>query len=180
MLLTALNFFLFSIIKLYYKTVLLDVDMRVQTLYFRRSMTFASAKSSIYFPIVWSRFSPQGIERISKYRNEDSKIHEVVGSSQGGKWRVWGAGNYAISGIDAKTVRMNDHFKGWGGEDDDFLARSSKILNVIRARDPYIVHNWHTKDCSATKGKRHISCVGSKAEYEGSSLSFLLNRGNDV
>ena len=31
----------------------LDVDMRVQSLYFQRAMTFASTNVSIYFPIVW-------------------------------------------------------------------------------------------------------------------------------
>jgi hypothetical protein len=36
---------------------------------------------------------------------------------------VWGAGNYAMAGSDAKIFQMNEKFKGWGGEDDDFLSR---------------------------------------------------------
>jgi len=155
---------------------ILDVDMRVQKLYFRRSLTFASKQSSIYTPIAWSRFNPLATRRVSKYRHEDPKVLDVVGSTQGGKWRVWGAGNYAISGSDAKKLRMNEKFLGWGGEDDDFLARASKVLNVVRARDPYIVHNWHPKDCSKTEGKKRIACIGSMAEYEGSALSFVLDR----
>ena len=109
-------------------------------------------------------------------RKEDPKNFQVVGSTQGGKWRVWGAGNYAIAGSDAKVFQMNEKFKGWGGEDDDFLARASGYLNVVRARDPFIEHIWHQKDCSKLRamGKKKVACLGSMAEYEGSALSFVL------
>jgi len=155
----------------------LDVDMRVQTLYFQRSISFVTSELSIYFPIVWSTFNPKNVKLVAKFRSEDEKnMLNVVGSTQGGKWRVWGAGNYAISGKDAKMILLNEHFKGWGGEDIDFLSKSSIKLNVIRARDPYIVHTWHSKDCTTIKGPMKLSCIGSMAEYEGSALSLVLDR----
>ena len=104
----------------------------------------------------------------------------IVGSTQGGKWRVWGSGNYALSGKDAKLLKLNEDFKGWGGEDVAFLALAGETLNVIRARDPYIVHRWHPKDCTKVTGKMKLACVGSLAEYEGSPLSFVLGNQEEA
>jgi hypothetical protein len=49
-------------------------------------------------------------------------------------------------------------------------------LNVVRARDPFIEHIWHKKDCSRlrARGRKKAACLGSMAEYEGSALSFVL------
>ena len=44
----------------------LDVDMRVDAKYFRRAMTFASHGSSVYFPIVWSQYSPASIRLVAR------------------------------------------------------------------------------------------------------------------
>jgi hypothetical protein len=153
--------------------MVIDVDMRLGTPYFARSLAFAVRGSSVYFPVVWSRFNPANVRKVARLRGTDVENVNVVGSPHSGKWRVWGKGNYAIYGTDAKTLRMDDNIVGWGGEDDDFFSRASRVVNVIRMREPHLVHEWHPKDCTHAKGKRKISCLGSLAEYEGSSLALV-------
>ncbi len=122
-----------------------------------------------------SRFKPDAVETVAKLRGELLEDVRSVGSPHGGRWRPWGAGNSAIAGVDANVFKMDGRIKGWGGEDDDFLARATRRMHVVRMREPYLVHIWHAKDCTHTTGKRRISCLGSLAEYEGSSLALLSN-----
>ena len=127
------------------------------------------------FSLPNSTFDPHNVKRVAKFRGDDYKyLLNVVGSTHGGKWRKWGAGNYAVSGTDAKLIKLDENFKGWGGEDTDFLSRAGKQLHVVRANDPHIVHRWHKKDCSQSTASKKISCMESLAEYEGSALSLVL------
>ena len=156
--------------------LVIDVDMRLSPPYFARSLAFAVKGLSVYFPVVWSRFNPASVRKVARLRGEDVEQLDVVGSPHSGKWRVWGKGNYAIFGSDAKTLRMDDRIVGWGGEDDDFFSRAQRVLNVVRMREPSLVHNWHPKDCTHSKGKKKVSCMGSLAEYEGSSLALVHHK----
>ena len=115
--------------------LVVDVDMRLGHPYFAHSLAFAVKGSSVYFPIVWSRFNPNSVRKIARLRGTDVEDVNKVGSPHAGKWRVWGKGNYAIYGADAKTQRMDDKIVGWGGEDDDFFSRTSRVMNIIRMRD---------------------------------------------
>ena len=153
--------------------LVVDIDMRLGTPYFARALAFAVKGSSVYFPVVWSRFNPASVRKVARLRGTDVEEVNVVGSPHSGKWRVWGKGNYAIYGSDAKMLKMDAKIVGWGGEDDDFFSRTSRVVNVIRMREPHLVHDWHPKDCTHAKGKRKISCLGSLAEYEGSSLALV-------
>jgi predicted glycosyltransferase involved in capsule biosynthesis len=54
---------------------------------------------------------------------------------------------YVIAGSDASRLSMDEKFVGWGGEDNDFFARVSKSLNIIRLHETGLTHVWHRKDC---------------------------------
>ena len=144
--------------------LVVDVDMEVQYPFFVHAEMYARAGISVYFPIVWSRFSPASIRLVEKFRG--ARVGRL--SDYEGMWRPYGYGNYAIHGSDALLLQMDENIVGWGGEDNDFHKRCSALRHTVRMHDPAIVHKWHGKDCSVVGPERRKSCVGSLAGVEGS------------
>ena len=58
--------------------------------------------------------------------------------------------------------------RGWGEEDVDLLSKVLKSgLEVFRAPDPGLIHNWHSKMCNGdkvTNSKAYEHCLQSKGE----------------
>ncbi len=58
--------------------------------------------------------------------------------------------------------------KGWGEEDVDLLNKIMKSgLEVFRAPDPGLIHNWHRKTCNKdtiTNPVAYAHCLQSKGE----------------
>jgi hypothetical protein len=96
---------------------------------------YAKAGISVYFPIVWSRFSPASIKLVEKFRG--ARVGRL--SDYEGMWRPYGYGNYAIHGSDALELQMDEDIVGWGGEDNDFHKRCSALRHTVRMHDPAIV-----------------------------------------
>ena len=99
--------------------LVVDVDMEVQYPFFVHAEMYARAGISVYFPIVWSRFSPASIRLVEKFRG--ARVGRL--SDYEGMWRPYGYGNYAIHGSDALLLQMDENIVGWGGEDNDFHKR---------------------------------------------------------
>ena len=115
--------------------LVVDVDMEVKYPFFLHAEMYAKAGISVYFPIVWSRFSPASIKLVEKFRG--ARVGRL--SDYEGMWRPYGYGNYAIHGSDALELQMDEDIVGWGGEDNDFHKRCSALRHTVRMHDPAIV-----------------------------------------
>jgi hypothetical protein len=145
-----------------------------------------------YFPIVWSAYNPHSIQLVQSFLQQQQQLDTTTNSQlnnnvtqkwdefseHAGHWRPYGTGMYVIRGADARLLRYNTSFVGWGGEDVDFYNKTVKLRRSIRRQETGLIHVWHVKTC--TKGTDVItaakkrSCHASVQE-DGSKLgrSFL-------
>jgi hypothetical protein len=126
----------------------------------------------VYFPIVWSMFSPKSIHEI-----ESRDMWKMwTYSTYEGIWRKWGYGIYAITSEDIKYVNFDEHFIGWGGEDDNFFktVQRNEHLKIVRFQDKGLIHRWHPKVCKKAEKHEMKACLGSKATYTSSNLGWML------
>lgn len=162
--------------------VVMDVDMRLTKGFIRNAMWFVAPGVSAYFPIVFSEYNPDTVRRVEAFyassATSSSRSPLPAFSAHRGEWRKYGFGMYAMAVTDANRIRMNaEKFHGWGGEDNDFLARVRDSMHVVRMRERGLVHRWHPKHCSDPRfvdAGRRLQCVGSQAAAEGSKLGLHL------
>jgi hypothetical protein len=150
----------------------MDVDMNIVPSFFNNAMTFVQAKSSVYFPVVWSTYNPATVALVEKFLNQT--IH--LASIHNGSWRPYGYGMFCMSGADAHTFSLDESFVGWGGEDNEFFMRLQKDRHIVRMQDKGLTHLWHAKNCDSVDKSRYIACVGSSSTTEGSPLGVYLSR----
>lgn len=177
--------------------VVLDVDMVVDQSFFDHSRAFTSPGSSVYFPIVFSRYNPEIIANhasfLSKAKPEladrirgAEKALDIL--SETGVWRQYGFGMLAAFKSDIFSAGGYDiDNRDWGMEDVDLYSRlnrnaSTKGLTLWRAYDPSIQHIFHAKSCAWAYGKeRETMCIGSKIGVEGTKqqigIALLQARG---
>jgi hypothetical protein len=158
------------------RTVLaaIDVDLQVGPKFLRNALTFPFPQSAAYFPIMWSQYSPETVDLVDEFM---PKLKQSKFSEHHGHWRKFSFGMYAIAGSDAARLAMDESFVGWGGEDNDFFAKTKEKLNIIRLRETGLTHVWHAKHCNLggfVKNKYFRECVASMAHFEGSQLGMHL------
>jgi hypothetical protein len=132
---------------------------------------------SIYFPVVWSKYSPKHVLRAQKERR-----HTILPFSiWEGYWRVNGYGMFAMHARDLPRFRMNESFVGWGGEDNDLYHRVRRDPNmtIVRKKEPGLIHAWHDKNCTeiAKDTKKYDDCQGSRAAnlgYDSPPVSSIV------
>ena len=128
----------------------------------------------VYFPIVWSTYSPKSNSIISDLLHKD--IWKF--SNYAGTWRIYGYGMFAIHMNDFVRFKMSEKFEGWGGEDNDFFKRvtTDKRMSIVRKNEKGLIHLWHEKDCShlVTDRSKLRACLGSIATYTSSNLGWML------
>jgi len=90
-----------------------DVDMRITSHFLRNALMLAFPGASAYFPIMWSEFNPETTQLTDKFLPGSAKW---VFTDHHGYWRKSSYGMYVIAGSDAKKLKMNEKFVGWGGE----------------------------------------------------------------
>jgi hypothetical protein len=96
-----------------------DVDMHITSHFLRNALTFAFPGASAYFPIMWSEFNPETKQLTDRFLPQSAPW---IFTDHHGYWRKSSYGMYVIAGSDAKRLRMNEKFVGWGGEVRCFLA----------------------------------------------------------
>ena len=146
--------------------LVVDVDMQMTDEVLKHVLKYVEP-GIIYFPIVWSKFSPKHVVRVQ--REMEKNIYAYSGWE--GTWRIHGYGMYAIHSQDLKRFQMNESFVGWGGEDNEFYERVKRDPNmkIIREKERGLIHVWHNKNCSdvVTNPQKRFACLGSKAAYLG-------------
>jgi len=152
----------------------IDVDLAIESKFFRNALTYTFPNASAYFPIMFSAYDPKSVEIVDKFIPNNKRYRF---SYHHGNWRKFSFGMYVIAGSDAPHLSMDENFVGWGGEDNDFFSRVSKKLNIIRLHETGLTHVWHPKHCKLggfVEKKYYQACIGSMAHYEGSQLGMYL------
>lgn len=163
-----------------------DVDMLISPSYFVNAEALVVPGVSAYFPIVWSTYEPQSRKRVACFRKShriqplamcSHDIHaSSITSPDSGDWRPQSSGTYAMSGSDAKKIKMDTTFVGWGGEDTDFMQKQVlSLLHVVRMRDMGLKHIWHHEDCRDATGLQSIACAKVEAANAGSKLGLAIH-----
>lgn len=148
-----------------------DVDMEIKPQYFRNVRLFVAEGSTVYFPIVFSTYSPQSIDLVRR-----TFVNVEVEST--GLWRPYGFGNYAMAGEDANRIVPPATQTTWGKEDNELVEMCIQVRNVIRMRDDGIMHQWHLdKNCSdIADTPRRRRCIASNAMYyQSSAATYITN-----
>ncbi len=135
--------------------------------------------AAAYFPIMFSAYDPKTVELVDELI---PSIKRNLHSDHHGHWRRYSFGMYVIAGSDAARLSMDESFSGWGGEDNDFFARVSSELHVIRLHEPGLTHIWHDKNCDLgafVEKKWYVACLGSLSHAIGSQLGMYLKNLKD-
>ena len=142
-----------------------------------------------YFPIVWSAYNPQSVQLVAEQMAREKQIplsdHQAVEallpehSEHRGHWRIWGKGMYVMRGSDARRLKYDTKFEGWGLEDVDFFERVRKLpARIFRRIEPGLIHTWHPKHCNYGKEifteAQMSDCLKTQSSEDGSELGRQL------
>jgi hypothetical protein len=148
------------------RLLVVDIDM-LMTEEVLKSVLSLVKPGVAYFPIVWSKYSPKHVKRTQKEVQYRIPPFNLLG----GMWRVYGFGMFCMHQQDLARFPMDESFKGWGGEDNEFFERVQRDASVtaVREQEKGLVHLWHDKVCSEIlkDPKKRMSCLGSRASNMG-------------
>ncbi|GMR53707.1 hypothetical protein PMAYCL1PPCAC_23902 [Pristionchus mayeri] len=141
---------------------LTDVDMLISCDALRRIQLNTIYNAQIFFPIVFSEFSPD-----SWSENDRLLADSFHYGRRRGYFRHFGYGLAAMYKGDLHTIGgFNTSISGWGMEDVDLFEKAVKspYHRVIRAPEPGLVHIYHPIHCDPSMPASQLAmCQGSKA-----------------
>ncbi|KAF8368483.1 sqv-5 [Pristionchus pacificus] len=155
---------------------LTDVDMLISCDALRRIQLNTIYKAQVFFPIVFSEFSPD-----SWSENDRLLADSFHYGRRRGYFRHFGYGLAALYKGDLHSIGgFNTSITGWGMEDVDLFEKAVKSPShrVIRAPEPGLIHIYHPIHCDPSMPSAQLAmCQGSKAASLASidSLVQTLN-----
>lgn len=145
----------------------IDVDIVFNRLSLQRIRLNTVKHKQIYFPIVYSLYSPKFLNE-----SEDNSVFvELNLDNRKGFWRQFGFGIASIFKCDFVTLGgFNTSIAGWGVEDVIFFESAIKSdFKIIRSVDPHLVHIYHSIKCDNNlEDAQKNMCIGTKANILGS------------
>ncbi|XP_076333600.1 chondroitin sulfate synthase 1-like [Tachypleus tridentatus] len=144
----------------------IDVDMMFDRNVLKRVRLNTVQGKQVYFPIVFSQYSPQFVPKGSK----PNFIHDETGY-----WRQFGYGIVSLYNSDLYAVGgLDTTIHGWGKEDVDLYTKVvHSNISVFRAADPGLIHIFHDIKCdSQLEVTQFQMCIGSKLSSLGSQESL--------
>uniref|UniRef100_A0A1I8A5D8 Hexosyltransferase n=1 Tax=Steinernema glaseri TaxID=37863 RepID=A0A1I8A5D8_9BILA len=151
-----------------------DVDMLFTADSMSRIRLNTVKGSQVYFPIVFSEFSPESWEELD--RLETDAFHY---GRRRGYFRHFGFGLVSLYKQDLVAVGgFNKEIQGWGLEDVDLFEKvvKSPKLRIVRAPDPGLVHIYHPIHCASDMPAAQLKmCLGSKAASLA-SIDYLVKQ----
>ncbi|XP_018318487.1 chondroitin sulfate synthase 1 [Agrilus planipennis] len=170
----------------------IDVDMVFTKSVLNRVRLNTVKSKSVYFPIVYSLYSPV----ITQFQNDVSQYLDYpanIVNERHGFWRQFGFGIVSLFKSDFINLGgFKTSIVGWGMEDVTFFDEAVKsTLKIVRCIDPELVHWYHPVGCDSGLGKfQRDMCIGTKAAIFGSlndtqniflkySDELLLRKGDD-
>jgi hypothetical protein len=160
--------------------VVLDVDVAVRADFFLNCLAFARRGHSMYFPIMFSRFSPElitGFVEAMGLATGDWVAKPETVTPDTGLWRDFSLGMVAMFAGDARAVGLFDaDLEGWGTEDVLFFSRAQAAGYMLwRPYDLKEIHLYHPKECENLRGTdRYPMCLRSKFRLEGTQLQVAV------
>uniref|UniRef100_A0A914I412 Hexosyltransferase n=1 Tax=Globodera rostochiensis TaxID=31243 RepID=A0A914I412_GLORO len=168
-----------------------DVDVLVHPDAIDRIRLNTVRNHQVYFPIVFSEFSPrtwfnisQQVEAVHQqqqhYQTQPPSSSHFVYSQRRGYFRHFGFGIMSIFRSDFDTIgQFNRTLRGWGLEDVDMFEKivKSRILHPFRVPDPGLVHVFHPIDCvgAGQNAAQRAACEGTRAQ-SFASVDFLVEQ----
>lgn len=160
--------------------IILDVDLQVMVEFFFNALAFTRRGHSMYFPIMFSRFNPDLIQKYAEVLKPSNwrflnQIETITAET--GIWRDFSLGTVAMFASDANALGLYDsEIEGWGDEDVLFFEKSKKLGYVTwRPYDLKEIHLYHRKQCEDLRGgERYKRCLMSKLRQEGSQLELAI------
>lgn len=140
---------------------LCDVDIHVDVGFLPRCRRNAIQGKRVYYPEVFKLYNMDYVYR-SKHK---PRIPTII--REHGHWGHYAFGMACIYKSDYKSTGGFDvSLMGWGGEDVELYEKVLKTdLEVFRAPDVGLIHQWHSKNCAGhTSLKQYEQCMMSKAE----------------
>ena len=142
---------------------IVDVDLDITTDFLQRCRLNTIQGKQVYFPVFFKRYHAEFVDQY--HRGNTSMLI----ARHNGHWAHYSYGMVCLYSSDyRKAGGFNLDMHGWGEEDVDFLNRVlDHGLEVFRAPDPGLVHNWHRKVCNkgtVTNVAAYEHCLMSKGE----------------
>ena len=142
---------------------IVDIDLDISTSFLQRCRLNTIRGKQVYFPIFFKLYNP---EFVSQYHRGNSSMRLA---RHNGHWAHYSYGMVCIFTSDYhKSGGFDNSMRGWGEEDVDFMNRAlGKGLEVFRAPDPGLIHNWHRKVCNKSTVSNPVAydhCLMSKGE----------------
>lgn len=140
-----------------------DVDLDISTDFLQRCRLNTVQGKVVYFPVFFKLYNQDFVNRYHRAN------HSLLISRHRGHWAHYSYGMVCLyAGDYQKTGGFDVSMHGWGEEDIDLLNKVLKSgLEVFRAPDPGLIHNWHRKVCDKAKisqGPAYEHCLQSKGE----------------
>ncbi len=140
-----------------------DVDLDISTEFLQRCRLNTVRGQKVYFPVFFKLYNQDFVNRYHRGNNS------LLISRSTGHWAHYSYGMVCIyAGDYMKSGGYDVSMHGWGEEDVDLLNKVLKAkLEVFRAPDPGLIHNWHSKICSkqkVTNPSAYEHCLQSKGE----------------
>ncbi len=142
---------------------LVDVDLDISTDFLQRCRLNTIQGKQVYFPVFFKLYNP---DFVNKYHRGNASLQIT---RHKGHWAHYSYGMVCMYSSDyRKSGGFDTSMKGWGEEDVDLLNKVMRSgLEVFRAPDPGLIHNWHTKNCNKdtiTNSAAYEHCLQSKGE----------------
>ena len=142
---------------------IVDIDFDIATSFLQRCRLNTIHEKQVYFPIFFKLYNP---EFVSQYHRGNSSMRIA---RHNGHWAHYSYGMVCIFVSDYhKAGGYDNTMRGWGEEDVDFMNRVlGKGLEIFRAPDPGLIHNWHRKVCDKVTVSNPVAydhCLMSKGE----------------
>lgn len=141
---------------------LCDVDMIIELDFLRLCQRNTIQGRQVYYPEFFKYYNMDYVYRFSRKPDGVLSIKRMHGH-----WATYSYGMLCIYKSDYISVGGFDlSIEGWGGEDVS-LAKSilSQNLDIFRAPEPSLLHQYHDKICSVQLTARQFSsCISSRNE----------------
>ncbi|KAH1012717.1 chondroitin sulfate synthase 1 isoform X1 [Dendroctonus ponderosae] len=157
----------------------IDVDIVFDQSFLRRVRRNTFIGRSVYFPILYSLYSPKLLDiELQTYANTSfSYFTSNQTDANRGFWRQFGFGIASMYKIDYQALGGFDiKITGWGMEDVMFFDNivEKHVYKIIRCVDPGLIHVFHEVKCDSKDldAEQKSMCLGTKGSTLGSLYSL--------
>ena len=139
-----------------------DVDMAISTEFLQRCRRNAIENKQVYYPEFFKYYDMNYVYKFKAKPEGNINIER-----QHGHWATYSFGMVCLHKSDYVAAGGFDiTIEGWGGEDTAFAqSLMNHDLQLFRAPDPSLSHEFHDKVCSVRLQPRQFAdCISSRRE----------------